>query len=98
MNLETYSHLCAIHFANELSLRQGRILVAIHEKPGISLQEIANVVRISTAAMTGQCDRLFEGGYITRMEGVADRRKTATSLTPVGLAFVESVLKLEGAE
>lgn len=95
MNLQTYSRLCAIHFANELSLRQGRILVAIHEKPGISLQEIARLVRISAAAMTRQCDRLFEAGYITRMEGVADRRKKATSLTVIGRAFVESVLKLE---
>lgn len=70
--------------AQQLSARQIAILACF--KAGKSITETAAACCISTAAMTGQIDRLVKFGYLSRIYGAdpQDRRICQITVMPKG--------------
>lgn len=78
----------------DLSMRQILILDQLSQKPQPNLLRIGNEVRISTAAMTGQIDRLEQMGYVTRTKPLIqeDRRRNMILLTEKGRLALDAAL------
>lgn len=54
---------------------QGRILFALWEKDGITIQELAKKTSLGKSTLTGMLDRLEDAGHLKRVPSRKDRRK-----------------------
>ena len=68
-------------------------LLIIIDKP-VAIGQIADLVGVSSAAMTGTADRLYLMGYARRIRPPGDRRKWLLEITQPGLAAIEAILNL----
>jgi DNA-binding MarR family transcriptional regulator len=70
------------------------VLAHLHSCPGHtdSMTGIAQAVGISTAAITGQVDRLDGYGLVTRRPNLTDRRGVFAALTPQALDMFQNLL------
>jgi DNA-binding MarR family transcriptional regulator len=59
----------------EISSAQGRIMLALWKKDGISINELANKTQLKKSTLTSMLDRLERMGYIRRQRSKKDRRK-----------------------
>ena len=82
--------------AAKLQLGVGNLAVLshLHSRPDHtdSMTGIAQGVGISTAAITGQVDRLDGYGLVTRRPNLKDRRGVFASLTPKALEMFNNLL------
>ena len=65
----------------EINPAQGRILFALWQKDGISIQELAKKTSLEKSTLTSMLDRLEEIGHLTRSSSKEDRRKIIVKLT-----------------
>jgi DNA-binding MarR family transcriptional regulator len=59
----------------EISSAQGRIMFALWQKDGISINELAKKTQLKKSTMTSMLDRLEKMGYVCRQRSKKDRRK-----------------------
>jgi DNA-binding MarR family transcriptional regulator len=70
---------------------QVTLLVAIKQRPGIGLRELAAQEGISPAGMSGHVDRLERAGLVDRAAHGSDRRRVGLHVTPEGLRVLRLV-------
>lgn len=66
---------------DEINPGQGRILFALWQGDGISIQELAKKTSLGKSTLTSMLDRLEASGYIARVPSAEDRRKIIIKLT-----------------
>jgi DNA-binding MarR family transcriptional regulator len=57
------------------------------------MTDIAHMINVTTAAMTGIIDRLVKSGCVVRINDPKDRRITKVRLTPKGNQVVENMIE-----
>jgi DNA-binding MarR family transcriptional regulator len=70
---------------------QVALLIQIAKHEGIGARELAELERISPAAMSGYIARLQKAGLVTRVPDVRDRRRQVLALTEEGEGVLRSV-------
>jgi len=59
----------------EISSAQGRIMFALWQQDGVSINELAKKTQLKNSTLTSMLDRLEKMGYIRRQRSKKDRRK-----------------------
>ncbi|MBN1362250.1 MAG: MarR family transcriptional regulator [Sedimentisphaerales bacterium] len=59
----------------EINPAQGRIMFALWQRDGVSIQELARKTQLGKSTLTSMLDRLEAMGYIQRRRSEDDRRK-----------------------
>jgi DNA-binding MarR family transcriptional regulator len=77
------------HDLDSINPAQGRIFFALWQKDGVSIRELSEKTSLEKSTLTSMLDRLENGGHITRVPSIEDRRKILIELT-------EKDKKLEG--
>lgn len=77
---------------NDLTLRQLQVLVVIRAQPGVTGQELAGHLQVSTPTVSGLVDRLVGKGLLSRHTDPQDRRRVL--LTPTDRAL-ETLAEME---
>ena len=78
-------------FEGKVTLPQFLLLEYLNAHGEAKMKDLAGVMQVTTAAMTGITDRLVKGGYTVRVFDPADRRIIRLALTPRGTALVKKV-------
>jgi DNA-binding MarR family transcriptional regulator len=68
----------------DLTMAQFRALVVVSHRPGITVGALGNQLSIGQSAASLLVDHLVRGDLVSRVEDVADRRRTLLSCTTVG--------------
>ncbi len=66
----------------EINPAQGRIMFALWQDDGISIQELAKKTQLGKSTLTSMLDRLETMGYLRRQRSEQDRRKIFIFRTP----------------
>lgn len=74
-----------------ITIDQWLVVKAILENPGVSQQELAEMVFKDTASMTRIIELLVKAGYLERETDAADRRKTILTVNKEGIKIIENV-------
>ncbi|MHC4062643.1 MAG: MarR family winged helix-turn-helix transcriptional regulator, partial [Planctomycetota bacterium] len=59
----------------EINSAQGRIMFALWEQDGVSINELAQKTQLKKSTLTSMLDRLEKMGYVRRQRSTKDRRK-----------------------
>ncbi len=86
-------HLCESLAGGQVSFAQFFMLSHVHTQGPMSMTEIAEKMRHTTAAATGLVDRLQKLGFVDRIQALDDRRKVLVSLRPKGEELVAFIRK-----
>ena len=78
-------------FSLHLTMPQLKILIALRLNGPAGGHELAQMLGVSAATMTGIVDRLAAGGYVTRREDPRDRRVRRIELTDTGTRLMDEV-------
>ena len=84
-------------FASHLTLSQLRILVLLSRQGNVSIGELARLVGVGLATLSGMIDRLVILDVVTRTEDLRDRRVRRIGLTKAGAELIGSIVTA-GAE
>lgn len=68
----------------DLTMAQFRALVVVSHRPGITVGALGNQLSIGQSAASLLVDHLVRGDLVSRVEDVADRRRTLLSCTTAG--------------
>jgi DNA-binding MarR family transcriptional regulator len=79
-------------FSVNLTMPQLKILLALRLNGGAGGQELAQMMGVSPATMTGIVDRLASAGYVSRREDPKDRRVRRIELTAAGTTLMDVML------
>ncbi|NUT37187.1 MAG: MarR family transcriptional regulator [Hamadaea sp.] len=79
-------------FAVNLTMSQLKILFALRLHGGFGGQDLAHMMGVSAATMTGIVDRLVAAGYVSRREDPHDRRVRRVELTDEGGDLVDRIM------
>jgi DNA-binding MarR family transcriptional regulator len=79
--------------SHALGVRAGHVtlLIQIHRKQGIGVNELAALERMSPPAMSGYIARLEKAGLVRRTPDPRDRRRQGLSVTAEGERVLRSV-------
>lgn len=77
--------------AHDLNINEWRVMLALNARPGLSVQEIAEVNGFDKMSASRAVRRLIAHGRVTRTTDRSDRRRTRHSLSPDGLAIVTAI-------
>ena len=80
-----------------LTMSQLKIMLALWMRGGSSGQELARVMNVGLATITGIVDRLASHDLVTRREDPRDRRIRRVELTPAGRELIDGIITA-GAE
>ena len=78
----------------EISSAQGRIMFALWQQDGISINELATRTQLKKSTMTAMLDRLETMGYVRRQRSKKDRRKVLIKRTNKDKALENRYLEL----
>jgi len=78
----------------EINPAQGRIMFALWQKDGISIQELAKKTQLGKSTLTSMLDRLEAMGYVRRQHCKKDRRKILIARTKKDRALEKEYAKL----
>lgn len=79
-------------FETPLTMQQLKILMLLHRLGDTSGRELAGLLHISLATLSGMIDRLVAHDWVTRAEDPNDRRVRRISLSPAGRELIEKIL------
>ena len=79
--------------ASGLSMPQFGILMNLHYRQTCGVSDISDRMEISPAAASQLVEKLVQSGLLERIEDPTDRRAKLLSLSPRGLALIESGLE-----
>jgi MarR family transcriptional regulator, transcriptional regulator for hemolysin len=74
-----------------ITIDQWLVMKAIMENPGVSQQELAEMVFKDTASVTRIIELLVKAGYMSRETDASDRRKTILTVKAEGLKVIRNV-------
>lgn len=77
--------------ADHVTLAQYRALLIVAAHGPINLNAVAATLGVHPSNATRACDRLVDGGLLTRTESAIDRRRVDLSLTGSGRALINAV-------
>ena len=77
-------HARKAELATGLSASQAFVLTMIGERPGASVNEIAEATMTDRSSAAAVLDRLVERGYVVRHQAAHDRRRAEFTITPRG--------------
>lgn len=75
-----------------LTMSQLKILFVLRLHGGSGVQDLAHLMGVSPATMTGIVDRLVSAGYVTRREDVHDRRVRRVELSDSGNDLLDGIV------
>ena len=75
----------------KITLPQVVILDLLHKRGESSMTDLADILNVTTAAMTGIVDRLVRDGYVVRLYDPEDRRVVRAKLTAKGARTVTTI-------
>lgn len=78
-------------FKGKITLPQFFILSHLYKQGESQMNELANVMEVTTAAVTGIVDRLVTSGYVMRLYNPKDRRVINIRLTQKGSDLVKRI-------
>ena len=78
-------------FNGKITLAQFFILAYLYHEGRSNMSDLARVMGVTTAAMTGIVGRLVKAGYVQRQSDSKDRRIINIKLAPRGKGVVEKV-------
>jgi DNA-binding MarR family transcriptional regulator len=81
----------------DLTMSQLKIMLVLALRDGASGQDLAGVMHVGLATITGIVDRLAAQGLASRREDPRDRRVRRVELTPAGRKLIDGILTA-GAE
>jgi DNA-binding MarR family transcriptional regulator len=84
-------HLCESLAGGQVSFAQFFMLSHVHTTGPLSMTEIAEKMRHTTAAATGLVDRLQKLDFVERVQAPEDRRKVLVRIRPKGEALVSFI-------
>jgi DNA-binding MarR family transcriptional regulator len=76
----------------KITLPQIIVLETLYRQGEINMTDLARALNVTTAAVTGLCDRLVRDGYAERIDDPADRRVVKIKLTGEGKRVAKHVL------
>ena len=83
--------------STSLTMQQLKVLLAIALDPGrATTRDLASLLAVSVASMSGLVDRLVEHGMVERVEDPADRRVRRLVVTGQGSGTVRSLVRNAG--
>ncbi len=79
------------HFAKNtgLSIQQFSLIMQLHHRGGTGISDISERFEITSAAASQMVDKLFQLGYLERIEDPTDRRAKLLSLSTKGKQLIE---------
>ncbi|MBU1125278.1 MAG: MarR family transcriptional regulator [Candidatus Omnitrophica bacterium] len=80
-------------FKGKLTVPQFLVLDCLLREGNSKMSTLAQVLDVTTAAMTGIVDRLVRDGYLKRSFDSGDRRVIKITLTPRGTAIVKKIIE-----
>lgn len=84
-------------FTSQLTVSQLKILLLLSRGGTVSGRELAGLMGVSLATLTGMVDRLVAQDLISRHEDPSDRRVRRIGLTPTGADLIAGIITA-GAE
>lgn len=84
-------------FTSQLTMSQLKILMVLSRTGGTSGRELAGLMGVSLATLTGMVDRLVAQHVVARHEDPTDRRVRRITLTPTGAELIGGIITA-GAE
>ncbi|MFI5889058.1 MarR family transcriptional regulator [Actinoplanes sp. NPDC051513] len=78
-------------FSSHLTLSQFKILMLLSRHGNVSGGELAGLLGIGLAALSGMIDRLVQQDLVARSEDLRDRRVRRIGLTRKGTQLIESI-------
>lgn len=78
----------------KITIDQWLIIKSILENPGISQQDLGEIVFKDNASVTRIIELLVQSGYLDREVNPNDRRKSNLKVTEEGVAIIENVQTL----
>lgn len=84
-------HLCESLADGQVSFSQFFMLSHVSDQGPLSMSEIAERMRHTTAAATGLVDRLEKLDFVTRVQAREDRRKVLVQILPKGQELVNFI-------
>src|SRR5688572_9863057 len=79
-------------FSLPLTMSQLKILIALRLNGPAGAHELAQMMGVSPATMTGIVDRLVAAGHVTRREDQRDRRVRRIELTAEGTRLMDDMM------
>lgn len=79
-------------FETPLTMQQLKILMLLHRLGDTSGRELAGLLHISLATLSGMIDRLVAHDWVTRAEDPHDRRVRRISLSPTGREMIDKIM------
>jgi len=77
----------------KITFPQFIILELLHKRGVLNMTEMAHIINVTTAAMTGIIDRLVRDGYVSRENDPDDRRVIKVRATSKGNKIVKAMLE-----
>lgn len=87
------SQLTDEFYKMKVTMPQVMIMGFLAQKGESNMTDLANSLKVTTAAMTGIVDRLKGEGYIKRLNDPKDRRIVRVKLTQKGHDLIEKIKK-----
>ncbi|GLY03580.1 MULTISPECIES: MarR family transcriptional regulator [Actinoplanes] len=84
-------------FSSHLTMSQLKIMLLLSRNGALAGSELARMVGVGAAALTGMIDRLVVQDLVTRTEDLQDRRVRRIGLTRAGTELIEGIITA-GAE
>jgi len=84
------------HNINEISHSQGRILFALWQREGSSVQELADMTALNVSTLSLMLDRLEAGGHLRRVTCATDKRRILIYATGQHTALQNSYEQILG--
>ncbi len=78
----------------EINPAQGRIMFALWQQDGVSIQELAKKTQLGKSTLTSMLDRLEKMGYVQRRRSEQDRRKIMIHRTEKDRALEQQYVRL----
>ena len=78
-------------YKDKITLPQILILQHLNSQDPVKMTDIANFMRVTTAAATGIINRLVKSGYVLRVLNDQDRRVIKVKITPKGLLLMKKL-------
>lgn len=78
-------------YKDKITLPQFLVLGFLNEKAEARMTDLAQFMKVTTAAMTGIVDRLVRDGYVSRLYDPQDRRIIRIKITSKGSELVKRI-------
>ena len=79
-------------FSSQLTMPQLKILLLLHRLGDTSGRELAGLLGVSLATMSGMVDRLVAHDLVTRAEDPTDRRVRRITLSGTGAGMITAII------